>query len=274
MFGKKNVPERNGLAPVLSVALLTLGVIIAVSLLWIFLSKLIKTDREMIGPDCLTTNLEIVSCQTMGICNYYDGSQGYNSDVLIKRGVGEGNLTGIRFSFEDILSRKSVYDANLTSLMPGYTLEELQSLRFNQYPSKVPTQGPENILKVFPLLGKNYEVCPIASNPFTCLKAQNVPSIGSLPGSSDSEGMCCQCPRNESECYNGQDVNYPILNGIVHYYEGGVLTPYNYKVPPGNISVCCENVPVAYSGKTILGFTYPTCTATGSIASCPICPLV
>ncbi len=274
MFRERDKLRKKALAPILSTALLTLGVIIGVSLIWIFISKTIKTDKEIIGSDCLTTNLEIVSCQTLGICAYQGGSIGYASNVLVKRGVGGGNLTGIRFSFEDELSRKFVYDANLTSLMPGYSLEELQSLRFNQYPSKVPTRGPENILKIFPLLGRNYEACPIASNPFTCLRAQNVPPIGSLPGNSDNTGLCCQCPRNESECYNGQDANYPILNGIVHHYAGDILTPYIYGTPPGNLSVCCGNVPFAYSGKTIAEFTYPTCTMTGTVVNCPECPSV
>ncbi len=261
MFRERCNLRKKALAPVLSVALLTLGAIIAVSLLWVFASKTMKTDKQIVDPDCLTTNLEIVNCQTYGFCAYPSGNGVYNADVLIKRGSGGGNLTGIRFSFEDWLSRKFVYDFNLTDLVPGYSLEELQSLRFNQYPAKVPTKGPRSDLRVIPLLGEEYGVCPVSSKPFTCLNVQEIPSIGSLPDT----GYCCQCPRNESECYNGNNPDYPIENGIVYHDEGNGFVPYQFGFPPGYLSVCCESVPQIYANQNIKGIQF------GPVgSSCPL----
>ncbi len=261
---------KRGLAPVMSIALITLGVVVAVTLLWTFASNTIKPKDQIISPDCFTADLSVVSCQSYGVCSYFDGSGVYTADVLVKRGAGKADLTGIRFSFEDWLGRKIVQDRNLTSLLPGYSLEELQSLRFRDYPlSRIPTSGPNNTLRVVPLVGEDYQVCPLASQPVSCSPAPLYgvpPPLGSNPGAIlpyELTGQCCQCPRNESECYNGLDDNYPITGGIVYNTSDPLnpsITPtiYPYGTPVGNFSVCCSVVPPLFAGQTIGGITYPS----------------
>ncbi len=263
---------KRGLAPVLSIALITLGVVVAVSLLWVFASDTIKTKNKPIDPGCFTADLSVVSCQTYGSCSYDVGNGIYTADVLVKRNTGKAEITGIRFSFEDSIGKKGVYDAQLTTLSPGYTLEELQSLRFNNYPARVPSSGPDNLVRVIPLIGSDFEVCPIASQPLRCTPTGNPPPpLGNVPGQNDISGLCCQCPRNESECYNGNDPRYPIINGLVNYDSdvvidvNGIVTngpnpssPYSYGTPPGNLTVCCGTVPQAYtSGIDFGGVNYP-----------------
>lgn len=247
---KRDVANKRGLAPVLSIALITLGVIAAVALLWAFASKSIESRERIIDPGCFTADLSVVSCQTYGSCAYNLGSGIYDADILVKRGPGKADLTGIRFSFEGSFGDKKVYDASLTSLLPGYTLEELQSLRFN-YPARIPSYGVDNLVRAIPLIGEDYEVCPVPSQPLRCsLAGTSPPSVGSIPGASSVSGLCCQCPRNESECYNGNDLRYPIdINGIVLDASTGLPHPFGF--PLGNFSVCCASVPQALAGQTI-----------------------
>ncbi|MGV8142130.1 MAG: hypothetical protein ACP5NS_00670 [Candidatus Pacearchaeota archaeon] len=281
--------HKRGLAPVMSIALITLGVIVAVVMLWIFASDTIKTRDRVIDPECFTADLSITNCQTYGACSYLSGGSVYTADILVKRGAGKANLTGLRFSFEDFLGRKILQDRNLTSLVPGYSLEELQSLRFKDYPlNKIPVSGPENTVRVVPLVGKDYEVCPLASQPAQCSLSPSsgpLPPTGSTPGLYDITGQCCQCPRNESECYNGLDDNYPLQGGIVYNTSdpsnSAILpTVYSFSTPPGNFSVCCAYVPKAYAGLTIGTFTYPAANTTiilpngsttdGPPSACPV----
>lgn len=276
---QKRLIGNKGLAPVLSVALITLGVVIAVSLLWVFASKTIKPDKQITDPDCFTADLSVTNCQAYAICGYVGGNNLYESDILIKRGTGRANITGLRFSFEDWLQRKYIYDADLTSLLPGYTLNELQSLRFDYPLQKIPISNPNNTVRVIPLIGEDYEVCPLASAPLRCTSAPNSNPIplGSLPGTLNINGQCCQCPMNKSECYDGLDDNYPInINGLVYNTSeptNPLISPtlYKYPFPPGNFSVCCSVVPPAVAGssfQTSTGtFTYPP---VGS--ACPVLP--
>ncbi len=220
--------QNRGLASILSVSLITLGVVIAVSLLWFFVSKNITPQGNTISPDCFTADLSVKSCQTHEVCNYFEGGKSYEANVLVQRGSGKADITGIRFSFEDWLGRILVNDTNLDS----YSLEELESLRFKDYPAKIPTNSQNSYLKISPLIGPNKDVCPLQSKSSLC------PLVGvAIPFGANRPGQCCQSPHNYSECYNGQDANYPITNGIVYYNS----EPYSFGTPPGNISVCCSS---------------------------------
>lgn len=241
--------NKEGLAPVISIALITLGVVVAVTILWAFASKTIDTKNRVVNPECFTVDLSVVSCRTHGLCSYAEGFGVYESDILVKRKIGKADLTGLRFSFEDSLGRKKIYDSSFSSLILDYSLEELQSLRFNVPFNKIPSSGPTDVVRVTPLIGKNYEVCPSFSQPLRCSSGwANFPPIGSIPGLTNTEGQCCQSPRNESECYDGNDVNYPIIEGIVHNTSDPsnsniIPSVYPYGTPPGNLSVCCAFVP-------------------------------
>ena len=226
--------ERRGLSPVLTMAFIVVGVIVGVVLLWAFASKSIERGEDVIDPDCFTVDLDVVSCNAYGTCNYEIGTGSYNADILVNRGIGRADLSGLRFAFEDIYGRKGVHDIDLATLFP---LEELQSLQFED-PFRIPVVSFEPYLvRVIALIDSKKKVCPLVSEPVFCNTAQPKPPIG--PNS--AQGQCCQqIPWNLNECYNGLDPNYPIINGVVNYITGtGSPSPYSPISPPGNNTICC-----------------------------------
>lgn len=239
--------ERRGIGPVLTVAFVTLGVIVGVVVLWFFAQKSIGRSEEIIDPDCFTVDLKLVKCEAYGQCSYYQGASGYEADILLKRGVGRANLSGVRFAFEDDIGRKSIYDFNLT----GIQIEELQNVLFTDpWPARIPvvSNGP-NLVRAIAMIGPNRDVCPLTSEPVFCNTRQIAPSLGNTPGTNSAQNHCCQCLpfMNYSTCYPGNDTNYPIQNGIV-YYSG---TPYPWGVPPGYTSICCSATPEEIVGRAL-----------------------
>ncbi|MEK6908704.1 MAG: hypothetical protein AABX23_01485 [Nanoarchaeota archaeon] len=243
--------DRGGISSVVSVALITLGAIIGVALLWAFISKNIENaSSEIVDPDCLTVNLELMNCQTYGACNYQIGGGYYEANVLVKRSVGQGNVTGLRFIFENWLGGKGTYDRNLNAIGLG----ELQSLQFTDPYDAIPVQaGEPHLLRVAALIGKNKDVCPIASNSVRCPSVTMTPPLGNVSNNtytggtysnSNRAGNCCQHPVNYSECYNGMDQSYPI-NPITRQLINGIL-------PPGNKTVCCQVNPNTGGSITIV----------------------
>ena len=235
---------KRGLGPVLTIAFVILGVMIGVVLLWIFAQKSISRGEDIIDPDCFTVDLDLESCQAYGLCSYYSGSGSYKADILIKRGIGRANLTGLRFSFEDVYGKKGVYDFNLNSVQ----LEELQSVNFRDpsppWPARIPVLSNEpHLVRAIAMIGSERDVCPIPSEPVLCSipLGENAPSIGADPGATWGDNYCCKCAPylNYSECYPGNDTDYPIQNGVV-YHNGN---PFPQGVPPGYSSVCCSRTP-------------------------------
>ena len=239
---------RRGLGPVLTMALVILGVMIGVVLLWIFAQKSIDRGEDIIDPDCFTIDLELESCKAYGSCSYYSGGSGYGADILIKRGIGRADLTGLRFSFEDTVGKKGVYDFDLTTVQ----LEELQSVQFTDpVPARIPVVSSEpHLVRAVALVGANRDVCPIPSQPVFCSIQQPTPSLGAVPGANNIVDYCCKCAPNlnYSACYPGNDtLNYPIINGLVHNITDPgppiQYAPYPQGVPPGYSSVCCSQTP-------------------------------
>ncbi len=255
---RDDVFSRRGLSSVVATAFIILGVVIGIVLLWIFASKSIDKGRDIINPDCFTVDIRLNSCVAYGFCSYNTGAGYYRADILMQRGVGEADLTGIRFSFEDWIQRKGVYDYNLTTVQ----LEELQSLQLKDpVPASVPVISMSPYLvRAIALLGDNRDVCPHTTEPVYCSIARVEPNSGSIPNITATAlnyaqniqgGYCCQCPRNYSECYDpgsaisgfpggvGTDPDYPInsTGSVNHLLPGGILVPVT--APPGNRSVCC-----------------------------------
>ncbi len=239
--------ERRGLGSVLTIAFVTLGVIVGVVILWTFVQKSIGRGEEVIDPDCFTLDLKLAKCEAYGQCSFYSGTTGYEADILVKRGIGRANLTGIRFAFEDDIGRKSVYDFNLT----GIQIEELQNVLFTDpWPARIPVvSNAPHLVRAIAMIGPNRDVCPLASEPVFCNTRQTSPSLGNLPGTSAAQNYCCQCLpfMNYSACYPGNDTNYPIQNGVV--YNNGA--PYPMGVPPGYTSVCCSETPQEIRGRAL-----------------------
>lgn len=227
--------DRKGLSSVVSVTLLILGTVIGVALLWAFVVKNVDKTSEIDEAGCLTVNLDLVSCNAYGACDYNQGGPYYEADIAIKRNVGAGNVTGLRFIFEDATGRKKAYDKDLS----GLRLNELDTLRIIEPGIPVPSNSV-NFLRVAALVGKDKDACSITSNRVRCIGqtplllagmyANNTLGYSEQPPSSHRAGRCCMWPVNVSECYNGADPDYPFDSDTGELSNG---------LPPGNVSACC-----------------------------------
>ena len=216
----------KGISSVITVALIVLGTIIGVALLWAFVNKSVERGGDTVDTDCLTLNLDLIDCKAYGSCNYYSGLGGYSANILINRKAGSGNLTGLRFVFEDQYGFKKTYDRDLNPP----SLNELEGVQFGDGYA-IPIPGQPNLVRVVPLIGAKKDVCPITSNSKTCQIVQLPPPLGNSPNNPIPRSYCCQQSVNYSECYNGLDPEYPIN-------MSGQLT--NGIIPPGNRTLCCR----------------------------------
>ncbi len=110
---KGGVMEKRGLSDVVTTVLIILLVLVAIGIIWAAVRPTIENSGSRISGDCLTIQLESVSCTAV--------AQGY--DVVVKRNVGTGNLQGVKLVFSDGTNTQVV--ENMTSL------DELQSATFN-----------------------------------------------------------------------------------------------------------------------------------------------
>ncbi|MAE49677.1 hypothetical protein CMI48_02500 [Candidatus Pacearchaeota archaeon] len=83
------IVRRRGVSNVVITVLIILIGLAAVMLLWGFLRPALEKAGSQITGDCLTLDVEPISCE-------YDGSQ---AKVRVKRGNGEANLQKIKFVF-------------------------------------------------------------------------------------------------------------------------------------------------------------------------------
>src|SRR3989344_5023642 len=148
MFGAK-----KGLSDVITNVLIILLVLIAISLVWFFVSGTIRTGAEQTSgaADCITVSVEPVSCSTGG-----------TSTIIVKRNVGSGALFGIKF----VVSSggiSTVYDGNSAT---AQGLVELETAIFT-------LTGPVaagNTIAVAPVVGdaKTSKTCPVSPVKVTC----------------------------------------------------------------------------------------------------------
>ncbi len=241
--------KRRGLSSVIGVALITLGTIIGVSLLWAFVSRNVDDARnEVTDPDCLTINLEVVSCNAFNACSYMHGNNYYEADMVVRRNVGKGNITALRFIFDDPNGISGIADRDINSVNLG----ELGSVRFAEPYGGVPIPVYPWLVKVAALIGPKKEVCPITSTAVSCpILSQSLP-LGNVANSTYSGipsefvynrrmDSCCQHPLNRSQCYLGGDPNYPFNSqGLLINATTGLPSTI---LPPGNTSICCQYNP-------------------------------
>lgn len=241
--------NKRGISSVIGVALIMLGTVIGVALLWAFVSRNVNDAKnEVVDPDCLTLDLEVVSCDAYHTCGYQKGWNYYETDLVVKRNVGKGNVTALRFIFDDPNGVSGIADRDVSS-----NLGELGSLRFSEPYGGIPAPVYPWLVKVAALIGDKKEVCPVASAAISCpIKSQPLP-FGNVANSSYSgvpstfsynrrADNCCQHPVNTSECYIGGDPSYPFNSqGILINATTGLPSTI---LPPGNTSICCQYDPI------------------------------
>lgn len=239
--------NKRGISSVIGVSLIVLGAFIGTALLWAFVNKNIQNAQsEVTDPDCLTLNLEVVSCKAYDTCTYGDGWNYYEADLLVKRNVGRGNVSALRFIFENNFGISGVVDKDLSNL----NLKELSSISFTEPFDGIPMPVSPGTVKVAALIGDKKDVCPVASSTASCpifsmgpLPLGNVSNYTYATGSpgftyNRRGGNCCQHPVNRSACYDGGDPNYSFnAQGILINASGSP------GLPSGNTSVCCQYNP-------------------------------
>ncbi|MGV8131470.1 MAG: hypothetical protein ACP5N7_05225 [Candidatus Pacearchaeota archaeon] len=240
--------NKRGLSSVIGVSLLVLGTIVGASLLWAFVSRNVNDAKsEVIDPDCLTVDLEVISCQAVHTCGYEKGWNYFEADLLLKRNIGKGNVSALRFIFEDPNGISGTEDRSVSS----QGLKELGSIRFTQPFEGIPIPVYPGTVKVAALIGPKMDVCPITSKIASCPIISTELPFGAVSNSTFNPGLetfsynrradnCCQHPVNTSQCYNGGDPNYQ-FDSLGHLVNAlGQPTG----LPPGNLTVCCQYNPI------------------------------
>jgi hypothetical protein len=126
--------NNKGLSQVVTTVLIILIVLAAVVIIWAFVRPTITEAGEQITSDCLTLDLEVLSCT--------NNTNNVDLDVTVRRNAGAGDLTGVRI----ILADGTIFDNS--------SLTELQSKTFV-------LGGAAGIssVNVAPLVGENQRVC-------------------------------------------------------------------------------------------------------------------
>ncbi|MDP4039667.1 MAG: hypothetical protein Q8P57_03755 [Candidatus Pacearchaeota archaeon] len=197
MFGGK-----KGVSAVIGTVFIILLVFIAVSGLVIYLNKSSESVEGGLITDCFTLSLEPVKCESYGYCDYRSGVNSWESEVLVKRNLGEGDLSGVRFLFKEntILGTQKIDFSDVDS----FGLNELETKNFKEYPYRVKVPAginPEEV-SVVALTGNSKESCNFESDSVLCNLGVggNPPRLGFEPGNTKYENYCCQYPWNLTTC--------------------------------------------------------------------------
>ncbi len=83
--------NKRGLSTVIATLIIVLLVIVASGIIWMVIRDLIEKNAAQISLSKITTNLEIESIKTTG----------NNLNVKVKRGSGQGTITGLKFIIYD-----------------------------------------------------------------------------------------------------------------------------------------------------------------------------
>src|SRR3989344_8534789 len=85
--------NRRGLDSVVATILITLLSIIGVGILWAAVRPLISSTGNRVQPDCFTIDLDVASCV------YTVSGPQYTNSVTIRRGVGNEDISAVKFVF-------------------------------------------------------------------------------------------------------------------------------------------------------------------------------
>ncbi len=102
--------KKRGISEVLSVVLFILIGIVGVGILWVAISNMAKDDSSASGQDCLTIDIEPVSCNYFHNGCFGNALQQNVALIVLKRNQGEGDLRSVKLVFEDANGNKKPLD--------------------------------------------------------------------------------------------------------------------------------------------------------------------
>ena len=91
--------ERKGLSDVIVTVLLVLLALVAIGVVWFFISPFLSRTTSQVSADCFTVNTKIDSCQVTMLTSPKNGSV-IDYQWKVKREPGTGNVQDMKFIFE------------------------------------------------------------------------------------------------------------------------------------------------------------------------------
>ncbi len=140
---------RKGISGVVATILIVLLVVVSVAILWGAVRPLISSTNNRVQPDCLTVDLDVTSCV------YANNIV----DVVVKRGVGEGDVTAIKFAFS--------YDALPPSVSAEFLTPGFDELETATKSVTGITSTPKSVIAVA-MVGPEKVLCGITGTPKEC----------------------------------------------------------------------------------------------------------
>ena len=144
--------QKRGLSQVVTTVILILVVLAAIVIIWAAVRPTIQRTSEQISADCITIELEAISCTVQDI----DGGL-FETNVIVKRSAGAGDLTGVKFVFSD----GSAEDNLDGTTMPGPL--ETSNIGVNSTDDHT-----GQTVNVAPVVGQNNVCSESSSAPVTC----------------------------------------------------------------------------------------------------------
>lgn len=145
--------NKEGIGSVVATVLIVLLVIIGVAILWTAVRPLISSTGNRVQPDCFTLDLDVSSC------TYSAGTAPYTANLVIRRGVGEGDLKAVKFVFS-LASGDPLVTSEVAT-----NIDELETFNVPQIPNF--QQAPQSVI-VVPIIGEERIICTPIDNPREC----------------------------------------------------------------------------------------------------------
>ena len=148
--------NRRGISSVVANVLIVLLVIVGVGILWAAVRPLISSSNNRVQPDCFTIDLDVMECDYM----LGTGGNPGSAQVVVKRGVGAGDVRAVKFAFSYETGSPTVSDEFLT---PGF--DELATI--TKSVSGI-TSAPKSVVAVA-MVGPEKVLCGITGTHKECV---------------------------------------------------------------------------------------------------------
>ena len=179
--------NKRGVGSVVATVLIVLLVVVGVGVLWGAVRPLIGSVGDRVQPDCLTVDLDVMSCvysaEVSGTCSISGASctgivQGScpssqtcdnyvpaTTIVSVRRGVGRADIRAVKFAFSFDNSDSLITPEIVTSVGE---LETFTS-SLGGFPSVGGVVQAPQLVIVVPMVGENKFLCTPNVNPFPCI---------------------------------------------------------------------------------------------------------
>lgn len=149
---KKN---KKGLSDIVTNVLIILLVLVAVGIIWRFVSPAIRTGAGGIegSADCLKANFEAVSCKMNAAGNY---------NITVKRNSGAATVSELRFVFSNAAGEQRV---NSTT---NAGIAELETRTYNHVIVEGFSAGYFDVAPVVTSSNGNTQVCAVTNTRVAC----------------------------------------------------------------------------------------------------------